>query len=356
MRRTVITPLATAVAFAMALTACSDSPEVAVAPPPPPPPPRAVTLAIIPSSLDLRVGESADLIHRALDSLNRVVTTVVEWSSDHPDIATIGRTDGRVTGIAEGAATITASAGTLSATALVTVRLPIPTTIKLSTTAVILAVGGSERVLAQVFDQDGRLMNAPITWSSENPLVASVSSDGTVAATGAGTTIVRTVSGAAVAEVSIRVEAADFLLQWASGAAASSQYYDTGSWAAAQATGAPNVANCNDEWRAWASLNPNGEEWLELTYDQPVRPTEIRIYEVYAPGSIVKVEVKESGGSYRQVYSATPQPVGSCLRTLVIPITGVTEFISTVRISLDQRPIADWNEIDAVRLTGFRKP
>jgi hypothetical protein len=199
-------------------------------------------------------------------------------------------------------------------------------------------------------------MTAPVTWSSENPSVASVSSDGTVTAAGAGTTIVRAVSGAAVAEVSVRVEATDFLLQWASGATASSQYYDTGSWAAAQATGAPNVTSCNDEWRAWASLSPNGEEWLELTYDHPVRPTEIRIYEVYAPGSIVKVEVKEPDGSYRQVYNATPQPFGSCLRTLVIPISGVTDFITTVRISLDQRQIADWNEIDAVRLTGFRKP
>ena len=48
--------------------------------------------------------------------------------------------------------------------------------------------------------------------------------------------------------------------------------------------------------------------------------------------------------------------VGVCLRTLVIPVTGVTEFISTVRVSVDQRQQQDWNEIDAVRLSGFRRP
>ena len=356
MRRTPNTSLVTAVAFAIGFIACSDSHEVTAPPPPPPPPPPAVSLAIIPSTLELRVGEVGALLHKALDSAGRVVSTTVEWTSDHPEIATVGRTEGRVTAIAEGAATMTAAAGTLRATAVVTVHLPVPTTIKLSTSDVILAIGGSERVIAQVFDQDGRIMNAPIAWSSENPSVASVSSDGTVTGTGTGTTGVRAVSGAASAEVTIRVEPADFLIQWASGASASSQYYDIGSWAAVQATGAPNVITCKDEGMACASLAPNGEEWLELTYEKPVRPTEIRIHEVYAPGSIVKVEVKLSDGSYRQVYSATPQPAGICLRTLVIPITGVTEFISTVRISLDQRPIADWNEIDAVRLTGFRQP
>ena len=346
--RTLVSPFVLAT-----LTACGDHTEV-TEPPPPPPPPQAVSLAIIPSTLELRVGEVANLSHQALDSANRVVTTSVEWSSDRPDIATIGRTDGRVTAIAEGAATMTAAAGTLRASALVTVRLPVPTTIKLSSSDVILAIGTSERVTAQVFDQDGRLMNVPISWSSQNPSVASVSSDGTVTGSGTGTTIIRAVSGTAGAEVSVRVEPANFLLQWASSASASTQY-ETGSWAAAQAIGVPNVITCNDEWKAWASLDAAGVDWLELTYEQPVRPTEIRIYEVWAPGSIVKVEVKEASG-YRQVYNASPEPFTSCLRTLSIPVTGVTEFISTVRITVDQRLRNDWNEIDAVRLTGFRQP
>ena len=52
----------------------------------------------------------------------------------------------------------------------------------------------------------------------------------------------------------------------------------------------------------------------------------------------------------------SPQPFGNCLRTLAIPVTGVTEFISTVRVTVDQRVRRDWNEVDAVRLSGFRRP
>ena len=198
-------------------------------------------------------------------------------------------------------------------------------------------------------------MDATVVWVSQDLAVASVSADGTITGTGTGTTVVAAVSGAAHSEAAVRVEPADFLIQWANSASASTEY-ETGSWAAAQATGTPNVFTCNDEWRAWASVDATGEDWLELEYDQPVRPTEIRIYEVWAPGSIVKVEVREIAGTYRQVYNATPLAVGNCLRTLIIPIIGVTEFISSVRITVDQRLLGNWNEIDAVRLTGFRRP
>ncbi len=357
MRRTELMLFTCTSVLATALTGCGNDAEVTATVPPPPPPAStsAVSLAITPSNLELRVGEVGALFHTALDSANNVVSTVVEWTSDNPGVAAIASNVGRVTAIAPGVATITAAIGTLRATAMVTVHLPVPTTIRLSTDEVILAVGSTERLTAQVYDQDGRLMSVPVVWSSQDLAVASISADGTITGTGAGATVITAVSAAAHNEAAVRVEAADFLIQWASSASASTQY-ETDRWAAAQAIGTPNVFTCNDEWRSWASVEPNGEDWLELKYDHPVRPTEIRIYEVWAPGSIVKVEVKEIFGTYRQVYSATPLGIGTCLRTLIIPVTGVTQFISSVRISVDQRSLGDWNEIDAVRLTGFRQP
>ena len=161
-------------------------------------------------------------------------------------------------------------------------------------------------------------------------------------------------SGAANAEATVRVEPANFLTQWASGASASSEYTND-EWAAVRATGAPNVFTCNDDPEAWASAEADGVDWLELTYDEPVRPTHIRIIETWAPGQIVKVEVKDMSGIYHQVYSASPQ-LFACPRALDIPVTGVTEFISTIRVTVDQRLRGDWNEIDAVRLSGFRRP
>jgi hypothetical protein len=138
--------------------------------------------------------------------------------------------------------------------------------------------------------------------------------------------------------------------QWATGATASSQYTATG-WSANQATGQPDVIGCEDDARAWASLESNGIEWLELSYTDSVRPTEIRIHEVLGVSSIVKVEVKDGAGTYHAVHAAQPESK-TCPRVLTIPVTGISEMVRVVRLSFDQRVLNAWNEIDAVQLIG----
>ena len=139
--------------------------------------------------------------------------------------------------------------------------------------------------------------------------------------------------------------------QWAVTALASTEY-TTSDWAAMQAAGVADVPGCADDVRAWASAEPDGVDWLELSYAQLVRPTEIRIYESNAVSSIVKVEVKDGRGEYHTVFTASAGRQ-FCPRILVIPVTGFTEAIRTVRVSIDQRTMRDWNEIDAVKLVGI---
>jgi hypothetical protein len=141
--------------------------------------------------------------------------------------------------------------------------------------------------------------------------------------------------------------------QWATGATASTEYTSS-DWSALQATGAPNADGCTDSRSAWANLEFDGVDWLELTYAQPVRPSEIRIHEVLGVGSIVKVEVKDVSGGYHTVYTAQPVGPQTCPRMLTIPVTGVAAMVSTVRVTVDQRFLSYWNEIDAVRLAGYR--
>jgi hypothetical protein len=74
--------------------------------------------------------------------------------------------------------------------------------------------------------------------------------------------------------------------QWARSAGASSEY-SPGDWSASAAIGIPNVNGCADDVRAWASIEPNGVDWLELSYEKPVIPTEINVYENYGVSSIV---------------------------------------------------------------------
>ena len=140
--------------------------------------------------------------------------------------------------------------------------------------------------------------------------------------------------------------------QWATSATASSEY-TADVWSARQATGQPNSAGCEDDGFAWASLNAGSEEWLELTFRESVRPTQIQIYEVLGVSSIVKVEVKDPQGAYHTVYTAQAARQ-TCPRVLTFPVAGVSVAVNAVRLSFDQRTLDDWNEIDAVKMVGQR--
>lgn len=143
------------------------------------------------------------------------------------------------------------------------------------------------------------------------------------------------------------------LRQWGASATASSQYGDP-DWTAAQSTGAPDTKECGDKTSAWASSSATGVDWLEVTYANPVTPTQVNIYETYNPGSIVKVEVRDTNGSYHSVYTASPSVGSDCPRTLTVDVKNITVPVNAVRISLDQTKSASWNEIDAVELVGVK--
>jgi hypothetical protein len=171
----------------------------------------------------------------------------------------------------------------------------------------------------------------------------------TVHASGTGVTEA-TKAFALTVKPSASCPAAGVCAQWAASATASSEFSAT-LFSASQATGQPNVARCDDDEgdpEAWAPLQSNGVHWLELVYDQSVRPTEIHIYEALGASSIVKVEVKDGAGIYHTVYTATPE-IQACPRVLTIPAAGISAMVKVVRLSFDH-----WAEIDAVKLIGDR--
>ena len=136
-----------------------------------------------------------------------------------------------------------------------------------------------------------------IQWSSADPAVATVgTTDGIVTAVSIGTTTVTAAVGALRGTATVIVDP-DSVYATVTGATASTEY-TSDEWSAFQATGAPNAEGCNDDPRAWANLEFDGVDWLELTYAQPVRPSEIRIHEVWGVGSIVKVEVRMQAGRH----------------------------------------------------------
>jgi hypothetical protein len=141
--------------------------------------------------------------------------------------------------------------------------------------------------------------------------------------------------------------------QWATSAVASTEYAPD-SWAAYQATGAPNVTECSDNEYAWASGPSDTVEWIELTFATAVVPTEINIHQSYNPSQIVKVEVIAADGSLHEVWGGVPQAVSQCPYQMNIKVTLGGEIkVKKVKITIDQSVLeGGWNEIDAVELIG----
>ena len=118
--------------------------------------------------------------------------------------------------------------------------MPIPANITLAPASLsFTAVGQSEKLIPTVTDQQGNtLQNAAVTWSTSNPVVADVSTDGTVIARSVGSAEVTAVSGPASATVPVVVSQAPTQLQKIAG--------DGQTGIAGQPLPAPLVVEVND--------------------------------------------------------------------------------------------------------------
>ena len=139
--------------------------------------------------------------------------------------------------------------------------------------------------------------------------------------------------------------------QWATGATASTEF-NRPSWAATQATGAPNTLAAGDHSTAWASSEQDADsEWLDLTYAEPVVATMVRVHETYNPGAITKVELRDASGAWRTVWEGPAQPADAP-RWFEVRVAAEGWTAKQVRLTLDSDAVPGWNEIDAVELVG----
>lgn len=132
----------------------------------------------------------------------------VTWSSNNPSVATVN-SNGTITAVGTGTAIITVKTvdGGKTAACTVTVTEPIVsvTSVVLNKSNITISKGSTETLTAIVYPANAT--NKSVTWSSNNPSVATVNSNGVVTAVGAGTAIitVRTVDGNQTATCSVAV-------------------------------------------------------------------------------------------------------------------------------------------------------
>jgi len=156
----------------------------------------AVTTSITPGSRTLTsLGDTARLAAVARDANgNAIPGEPINWSTSDGGVATVG-SDGVVSAVGNGSATITARADTASGTASMTVA-QVVATVTLNGPAGPVSVGGQYLLAAQARDARGNVVaGAPLTWSSSDTTVATVSVAGLMVVKAVGTTTITVESG-----------------------------------------------------------------------------------------------------------------------------------------------------------------
>lgn len=119
----------------------------------------------------------------------------VSWYSSNPGVASVS--GGFVYGRAPGTARITAYSGGYQSSSTVQVYATQPAVAsRVTVTSATVYPGTSAQLVARVYDQYGNQMsNQPITWSIDDPSIASIDGSGVVTGQTLGSTTARATSG-----------------------------------------------------------------------------------------------------------------------------------------------------------------
>jgi hypothetical protein len=175
--------------------------------------PLVTTVTVSPYSSTVAVGATTPLQATVKDQNGNVMTgQSVTWSTNNAAAATVSTT-GLVTGVGAGLATITATSAEKFGTSNVTVNAvpppaPVVTTVAVAPASASIAAGTSTLLQATVRDQNGTVMSGQtVTWSSDSPLLATVSSSGLVTGVTAGSATITATSSSKTGTSTITVTA-----------------------------------------------------------------------------------------------------------------------------------------------------
>ena len=169
-------------------------------------PPSAI--AVQPATLELQRGQQAGLWVTVTNELGDPIAAPVTYRTTNPTVVTVDGF-GLVTAQQNGAATIVVSSPDRDDVEVPVTVAQIPTTLQVTPTNVVIAPGGQQALSAVVLDAIGDpIPGQPITYASDAPAVATVSSSGLVRAVAVGSTVITVGSGSLSATVGVFVGSA----------------------------------------------------------------------------------------------------------------------------------------------------
>ncbi|MEX2156222.1 MAG: Ig-like domain-containing protein [Gemmatimonadales bacterium] len=166
------------------------------------------SVTVTPASAGIYVGGTVQLTATPKDSAGTSLTgRVVTWSSSDTTKAKVNGS-GLVTGVAAGSATITATCEGKNGTASITVTLVPVASVTVTPASASIEVAGTVQLTATPKDSAGNaLTGRAVTWSTNAPAVATVSSSGLVTGIAAGSATITATSEGKSGTSSITVTA-----------------------------------------------------------------------------------------------------------------------------------------------------
>jgi YVTN family beta-propeller protein len=185
---------ALALIAATGLAACSDTSG-----------PPALAVTVLPGLLSLDIGDTLRLNATVHDrSGTNVAGATFTFSVNDPVVASVSTT-GLVTALAGGTATVTATSGTVSASASITVA-GVAASVEVTPPSVDVPLGGNRQVSVTVRDAQSRPLNHPsLAYVSLDTSVATVTAGGLITARAVGFDSLTITSGGAGKTVPVAV-------------------------------------------------------------------------------------------------------------------------------------------------------
>ena len=166
------------------------------------------SVSVTPATATIGVGQTAQYAAITRDAFgNPLGGRTVTWSSSNPAVATVNGA-GQATGVAVGAATLTATSEGKSGTAALTVTNVPVASVTVSPATASVPAGQGVQLTATLKDANGNtLTGRTVTWSSDNTAVATVSGSGLVSGVAAGAATITATSEAKTGTSAITVTA-----------------------------------------------------------------------------------------------------------------------------------------------------
>ena len=168
---------------------------------------KVTTVAVEPAEASLAaLGDTVRLTAEALDANGHAVPDAeLSWESGAASLASVDSA-GLVTAVANGSATITATGGSASGSATVTVAQEVNTVAVEPAEASLAALGDTVRLTAEALDANGHAVaDAEFSWESGAASVASVGAAGLVTAVANGSVTITATVGSASGSATVTV-------------------------------------------------------------------------------------------------------------------------------------------------------